>query len=274
MKKLFAILLSLTVAINFSVGQVLTIDGTVKNEKEEFVLYVNIGIRQKNIGTVSNQSGTFIFNLDSSFFNDTISFSCVGYHSLNIPVHRIITNNIKEFILYEKIIPLKDVVIIGNKKESKLGTLTHFPGVSGCPENSKNKDIIEIAQLIRIKDNVTHILSAHLFLTKTLIDTGTFRIKFYKNRNGQPAERLVEKNILKKILLNQGWLVVDLTDYNIVVAEDFFVSYEFLPTGENKKPSICYGGQFGNDSLFERNVSQGKWTKVHGVKLSTFVTAI
>ena len=275
MKKLFATILFLTVTINFIIGQVLTINGKVKSENGELISYVNIGIKLKNIGTVSNQVGMFTLTLDSSFFKDTISFSCVGYHTLNLPIYQIVTNNVREFILYEKTVPLRNVVIIANREESTLGTLTHFPGVSGCPENSKDTDILEIAQLIRIKDTITKkIVSVHLFLTKVLIDTGVFRINFYGNQNGKPGERLVESNILRKIPLNKGWLSVNLEDDNIIMEDDFFVSFEFLPTQEIKSPSICYGGAFGNDSLCERNVSQGIWTKVQGVKLATFVTIL
>jgi hypothetical protein len=44
-----------------------------------------------------------------------------------------------------------------------------------------------------------------------------------------PTKRLVEKLIIKRIPVKQGWLVFDLKDYDIVLDQDFYIGFEFLP---------------------------------------------
>jgi hypothetical protein len=50
------------------------------------VEYVNIGIVNKNIGTISNNNGEFVLAIPAEFENDSVRFSMVGYVPLTLSV--------------------------------------------------------------------------------------------------------------------------------------------------------------------------------------------
>jgi hypothetical protein len=66
-------------------------------------------------------------------------------------------------------------------------------------------------------------------------------------------------------------ITIDLSIYNIVLKNDFFVGFEFLPERKITKYSFSYGGQLGGNSV-ARTSSLGKWEKQNGASLSAYVT--
>lgn len=54
--------------------------GTVVNARTaEPVPFANIGILNKNVGTVTNEDGTFQLDVSKLAANDTLRVSCIGY---------------------------------------------------------------------------------------------------------------------------------------------------------------------------------------------------
>ena len=82
--------------ISFNVfAQEKTISGEIKDSENNSTLeYVNIGIVNKNTGTVSNSKGIFSLKLNEKVsLNDTIVFSHVGYESKKIVVNQLKSTN-------------------------------------------------------------------------------------------------------------------------------------------------------------------------------------
>ena len=87
------------------------IKGRVLNKKTKKALaYASISIKGKTIGTISNIDGDFLLNLPEKHFNDTLTFSFIGFKNTEIPVHEIKRNEIK-VELRENFISLQEVVI-------------------------------------------------------------------------------------------------------------------------------------------------------------------
>lgn len=56
------------------------ITGVVKNQNTKNPIeYVSIGIKGKNVGTVSTEKGNFEMNIGNEFMGDSLLFSCIGY---------------------------------------------------------------------------------------------------------------------------------------------------------------------------------------------------
>ena len=70
----------------------------------------------------------------------------------------------------------------------------------------------------------------------------------------------MKENIIIETEVSSGIVTKDLTPYDLVIDEDFFVSIEWI---EDLGPGTLYfsGGFFGSP-LIAREVSQGKWTKI------------
>ncbi|MCZ4695969.1 carboxypeptidase-like regulatory domain-containing protein [Ancylomarina euxinus] len=87
------------------------IKGRILNKKNRHALaYASIGIRGKSIGTISNIDGDFLLNIQNQHFNDTLTFSFIGFINTEIPISQI-TNDEITVELKENHISLQEVVI-------------------------------------------------------------------------------------------------------------------------------------------------------------------
>ena len=270
MKQFIFLLLFLN--INFILFGQIYISGTVNKIDNSILPFVNIGIKSKNIGTLSDENGKFELTIPKQFSNDTLTFSYVGFEELNIPLKTFLPGQKNIFTLKEKINFLEEVIISNKKRKSiKIGTKTHNPFLSGSSESKDKNDIVEFAKFIEINNKNSSIQSLSIFLVGLNIDTATFRINFYDAKEGMPNKRIIEKSIIQRSDIKKGWLTIDLSIYDIVLKNDFFVGFEFLPERKITKYSFSYGAQFGGNSVARRS-SLGKWEKQKGAALSAYVT--
>jgi hypothetical protein len=249
----------------------LVIRGKVLQPSEHALPYVNIGIKGKNIGTVSNEDGAFSLNLKAENAHDTLTFSCIGFEEISLPVQKIIQENTSVFYLKEKFMELKEVVITSKKaKIKKIGTKSANPLLWGSATSKDGKDIIEMGKLISIQE-ISEIQALSIYLKGINTNTVTFRINFYDVKDEMPSARMVEQQILCKKDLSKGWLEIDLTAYNLIFDKDLFVGIEFLPEKDSKGYSFSYGGQMGG-SVWVREASLGSWKKTSGATISMYLT--
>ncbi|MBB6611109.1 carboxypeptidase-like regulatory domain-containing protein [Pontibacter sp. Tf4] len=253
-------------------GQTIVLKGNVLHGKEP-IPYVNIGIKKKGIGTAATINGTFTLSLPQTSLTDTLTFSAVGFNELSVPIKTIVNDRLAEFKLTEKTTSLREVVVKSKSaKIKKFGTTLRHPFIYGVSHNSDTNDISEFAKLIEINNKPSDVLSTSLYLTSSKIDSANMRINFYRNVDGMPGERIAEKSIIKRLPLKEGWVTVNLQDYNITVDEDFFIGFEYLPDPSHKEKYLfAFGAVFGG-SYFTRKVSLGEWNKGVGGKLSAYVT--
>jgi len=259
-----ACLILIFLICNLPVLSQIKISGSLVDAKtHEALSYVNIGIKDENIGTVSLENGTFSIEVAEKFLNDTLTFSLIGYHEYNLLINSIGQKELVLVELNEKNLALKEVLVTAERLvEKKYGikrrnALIHFSDGMFLESN----DIFEIGQLIKLKDKTAQITSANLYLFGSEKDSATFRVNFYKYQDGLPGSRIVEKSIVKRHPLNKGWLRLDLTEYNIVLKGEFIASLEILPESKNNKP-ISYEIKLGGLSKsFFRGNSLGQWNR-------------
>src|SRR5690606_6003173 len=66
----------------------------IDSETEAVIPYVNIGIKDKGVGTVTNQNGKFTLTLHSDILpGDKIIFSHLGYETREYPVSSLLNKN-------------------------------------------------------------------------------------------------------------------------------------------------------------------------------------
>ena len=96
MKKITFYLFILLLNFN-SYSQENIINGEIKDAENKTLLqYANIGIANKNVGTVSNSNGKFFLKLNESINeNDLVTFSYVGYQTKTIAISKLnLLNNV------------------------------------------------------------------------------------------------------------------------------------------------------------------------------------
>ncbi|MCK0159449.1 carboxypeptidase-like regulatory domain-containing protein [Allomuricauda sp. F6463D] len=251
-----------------------TYNGSIVDKNSKEVLpYVNIGVVGKNIGTVSNNNGDFQIELNEKYDNDTLKISIIGYKSLIFKV-----SNFKNIILKnptlqleEEITELQEVVVSSRKlKEKILGNKTTSKKISGG--FSSNHLGNEIGIKIKIKKSPTYIKDFNVFIIKNEYDSIKFRLNFYDLKDGLPNKSLLKDNIIIVSQIKEGKLTVDLSDYDIVVYEDFFVSLEWI---ENlgDKDGLKFSSGFLGSPIIIRSTSQDDWQKIGAISVGFNVTA-
>jgi predicted alpha/beta superfamily hydrolase len=258
---LFVLVFASTVVSTWS--QIL-ISGQIIDARGNALAYVNVGIREKNVGTASLSDGSFSLMIPPEVADDTVTFSLVGFHELNVAIKRIDPHAKQTIRLIEKITALDELVIKGEKLvEKKYGIknrgLIHFTdGIF------RNNDSFEIGQVVRLGNKTVQLTSVNLHVNATRPDSASFRINFYDydDTENRPTKRIVEKNILQRQPIRYGWLTFDLTKYNILLKGKVFVSIEFIPENKENLKQLLYEVKIGgiSKSYFRRN-SLGQWSR-------------
>lgn len=247
----------------YSVFSQVRIEGDIiDSETQKSLAYVNLGIKEKNIGGASRKNGSFFIKIPSDYLDDTLTFSMVGYHELNVPIKNLDFERRLTVRLIEKIKTLNEVVVLDEKfVQRKYGIkrrgLIHF--TDGM---FKEDDSFEIGQLIDLGNSEAQITSLNLHINESRSDSATFRINFYRydEDENRPASRIIEKNILQRHAIREGWLKFDLMEYDVLVKGKIMVSIEFIPEHKTGIRQIFYEVKLGgfSKSFYRRN-SLGQW---------------
>ena len=233
----------------------------IDSNTKEPVEFVNIGILNKNKGTVSNQKGRFNIEVLKKFLKDSLTISHINYYPVKILIKQFKN---KTIYLDSKTIELSEVIVSNKKKRKrKIGVKSYNP-LLWLRSISKDNDIIENAQRINIPDKSVRIKYVNIYLRKGFESDSSFvRINFYKNVDNAPSEKIVFKNTLRKKQIKPGWLQIDLTKDYVYVEEDFFVGVEFIPDFKNPL-EVYIGAILTKGKGYQRSNSQGKWNKLQG----------
>ncbi len=237
------------------------LSGRIRDKKSNLPLpFVNIGILNKDRGTTSNTKGEFDLSLSESDLNDTLKISMVGYEPKEIYLKDIF-NKQKQILniqLQEKANELKEVVIVDKKLTTKvLGNKTDSKFFGG---KFASGDLgSEIAIRIKIKDTPTHLDTFGFNISYNTGDTASFRVNIYDVKNGLPDKNILTENIMLRINGQTGKIEIDLSKYNVVVKDDFFISLEWIE-GKNNS-GIVFSAGFANKGTYYRKASQGRWKK-------------
>ena len=266
MKRHFYLFLLLQIFVFNVFSQNIEISGTLKDAKtNEPIEFVNIGIQNKNKGTISNLEGKFHLEIPKALSKDSLTISHVNYETLKIPVEN---SKNKTFVLKPRTNELPEVLISNKKKRHrKVGVKSYNPFLRGRT-TSKDEDIIEMAQRINIPNKSVKVNYANIYLRRGFeADSIYIRINFYKNVDNRPDKKIIFQNLVQQKQIEPGWIQLDLKSYNIYLDEDFFIGIEFIPYF--KKPlEVWAGGIMTKGGAYSRRNSQGSWEKSSGAAYS------
>jgi len=243
-------------------SQNIEMGGIIMDSKTQAPIeFVNIGIQNKNKGTISNLDGKFHLEIPKKFSKDSLTISHVNYETLKIPIR-----SIKDKTLYlePRTNELPEVLISNKKKRHTKVGVKSYNTLLWARTMSKDMDIIEMAQRINIPNKSVKVNYANIYLRRGFeADSSYIRINFYKNVDDSPGEKIIFQNIIQKKRIEPGWIQLDLTKYDIYLDEDFFVSLEFIPDFK-KNTEIYAGAILTKGKGYSRINSQGVWGKLSG----------
>lgn len=240
-----------------------TIQSTVLDfNTREPIPFVNIGILGKNHGTVSDAHGHFTLDIPQTEIapNDTLRFSSIGYQKLDFLVKDLAT--LPKEIKLQKTTLLLPTVTINPKKYKRLKTLGHRANSDKIVFYFQSNRLgTELASLIEVKKGSYYLKSAHFNIAENKFGALFFRINLYESLNGLPGKNLLPEGIIVKTDLKKGTLSVDLARYNLVLAEDFILSLEWVQALNQGKLSkdLMFCAALGNGTIFTKTTSQANW---------------
>ncbi len=220
--------------------------------------YVNIGIKDKNIGTVSNADGKYVLWVDEKFIHDTIIVSCIGYLPLKIVCADFKKLTDHDLSLQERATDLNEVIVHArNLKPKTLGVSTTSRYIqAGFMENKLGYECGVIMKLRKAAILQKLILN----FSVCTYDTILYRVNIYKVLGKLNFENQLSKAIYLRLPKNQVGenVVVDLKPYNILVEGNFLISLEHV---KDLGKGFLYFCAAMTDKTYHRATSQGLWEK-------------
>ncbi|MBO0355604.1 carboxypeptidase-like regulatory domain-containing protein [Muricauda ruestringensis] len=288
MKKILIIILILTLSgIGYCQGK--QISGEVRNfENNDPLPYVNIGIVNKGVGTVSDEHGLFKLDLNErTTSKDTVIFSFIGFKTEKYLVSEL--NNQKRTILLQPQNTKLDEVILSSKKitlkHKRIGRtskglgLTHSNFYSYYEKDVDDRLSKEKGMKFKIRKNC-HLQDLNFNITSNDFKSLKFRVNFYKIENGLPTDLMVQKNIVFEIKDNfLGWFKVDLEPYDIYLKEDveeMAVTIQWLKSVKTDEKSKYFGISTASSpthTAYFREKAMDSWTK-GGQSLSFYLNVM
>ncbi len=248
MKNFLSIIIGLISVIAYSQQE--TLSGKVLNlENSEPLAYVNIGIKNKTVGTVSDKNGLFKLILnDKVTSKDTVVFSYVGFKTKKYLISEL-NKLIDAIVLQPKNVELDEVVLSTKKiklKSKKIGRTSKGLGLMHSNFYTYNEKGVddrlskEKGMKFKMRRNC-HIKDLNFNITSNDFKSLKFRVNFYKIKDGLPTHLIIQENIIFEIKDNfLGWFTVNLEPYEIYLAEkveEIAVTIQWLESVKSNEKS-------------------------------------
>ena len=231
---LFIALFSFTTA-TFGWAQQVQIKGViVDKDTKEPLPFTSIGLKNEQVGALSNEHGQFIVPAPSQNTVDSLVVVALGYARRAVLVKRGVAVPNLVIEVPKRAIALSNVVVRAGKiKNLGLGARANDPGegmIQGLPgsqyaffvKNDKNKRLGSVR-------------TVSFYIGENGFPREPFRVRLYKadgNYNA-PNTDLLTENVVVSAPQGGQWYTVDLTPYNITAPEEgFFVAMEWVVSGD------------------------------------------
>ena len=210
----------------------ITISGKVVDARTKNPIpFANIGILEKNIGTLSDPDGSFDLNVPAQFAYDSVLFSSIGFGSKKIPLPQLRKNKTGLITLDPSSTLLGEVVIKGKKLSHKIVRLGWMGGKDGILPFDTTQGGGAVALLVKAPSAPFHVEKLQVRLIYNSKDTSRLRLHFYAYDSVRkiPSRELLTKDIILKETKHFGWLRYDLSSHEILLNENYFlIGFEWI----------------------------------------------
>jgi len=236
----------------------------IDQDTKQAIPYVNIGIPNRNLGTVSDKNGNFSLNVRS--LDDTLKISCIGYNLTTIPLRQWTKEQFIALLAHDE--QLNEVVIEGKPLKKKIiGNRTESKFIS-TPFGYKQLGA-EMGVKIPIKNKSTYLEAFNFNVPfNRLSGRAIFRLNIYNIKEDKPFQNVLKENILIPLEPKQtGKITTSLKPYHILLNDDVIVSLEWVGyDGDLKKgEGINFSLGFFNHGTYVRYASQSEMEKKFGM---------
>ena len=278
------LLIGIWVCVSFcsaSLFSQMTIKGVVMDANTGLSLpYVNIGFIDKELGTVSDENGSFYFSFDTANLSslDTLKVSSIGYQQSKLPFSSIEGQipTLIEIKLEPEIVSLDEVVLTSSKKKrrSKSEKMVGYSFVGQLKNGSWEGDGAlggELVTKINVNRKKRQLNAFYFYVLENVSDSLLIRINVYDGTTKQPENKLTNKNIIYTLKTKLGKIGIDLAPYDIIIEDDFSIGIELLQVYGNEI-GLKLAGDDTPGVSYRRYASQGEWKRYSKDALTYFVS--
>lgn len=214
--------------------------GIVVDENNLPIPYVSVWVEGENIGTTSEEDGSFLLEINSE---KNIVFSALGYQTKIVS-----SKEISKVILTSKVIELNEVFVEKRKGKNEV-FIGDFSGIklnSGVT-NVGQENVHIWSKFIRFNEKIKEhpFIKSIEFVTHSQLKNALLRIRIFNiDSQGIPTGDEVEDDILIKIKKGTKNNILDLSKYNIKIQkEGILIGFEYLKLEQN---AIIYNGKISS----------------------------
>jgi hypothetical protein len=281
---LTCILILILTSIGFS--QEIVLQGKITDTDNKTLPFVNIGIPDKNTGTVSNENGEYLLKIPSTIKDsDTVVFSYIGYKTIKKPISEL--KNLKRNSIQMEIEEnqLAEVVLETKKfKYKKLGRTNkglgfmHFNYYTAKEKEVDDRLSKEIGMNFKLKKNC-RLEKFNFAISTNEFEKLKLRVNIYSLVDGEPQDLLIKENIIIKLNNEEtGWKSIDLNSYNIYLEEEieeFLVTLQWIESEKSESDSKFFAIPASKSpfhKIYSRQKAMDKWKSQTG-SLSMYLDA-
>lgn len=248
--------------LSVAAAQNINVNGVVVDQHQAPIPYVNIGIEHKNIGTVSQPDGHFEITIPTENQTDSLLFSSIGYYPQRVAIRSLVEGN-ETITLKERSYDLEKIDVEAKRvKTKKIG--------------KKRKGLLKIVayieddnlgfEFVRFFENDIENIKVEnfaIYVINNPFDSVKFRVNVYEVENGAPSKNILRENIFVTYQDKEGWLNVDLSEYEIYPKGNFFIGVEWIEDKSHPEDRKLYfaGKVIGPKNTWKKEISQGEWKK-------------
>ncbi|MGV0971629.1 alpha/beta fold hydrolase [Empedobacter falsenii] len=241
--------------------------GSVKDSNNLPISYCSIGIKNSEVGAITDENGNFSIEIPGNLSKSHLIFDASGYDEISKSIEEIQQNSI--IILNEKSISLTEVTLKTEKMKEKIIGQKTRPMLTFSKMFDQNVPTIEQGNIFEIYPNTK--LNAFNFhiIPSSKYEEITLKVNIYVVKNGLPTESLLDENIIYKTSTT-GWQKIDLTLYKFRFknVDKIAVTLQLVDYKKLAQEDFVFGvsakKSLAKDLLF-RYQSQGNWEASAGV---------
>ena len=259
-----------TLIISLSIHAQIQLKGNAKDSNNLAIPYCSIGMKNSEIGAITDENGNFSIEIPENNTQNEIVFEAAGYDEKIVSVKDLQQNS--TIILHEKSINLNEVLVKTEQMKDKIIGQKTRPMLTFSKMFDENVPTIEQGNIFDIYPKTK--LNAYNFyiIPSSKFEEITLKINIYSVKNGLPSESLLDENIIYKTTTT-AWQKIDLTPYKFRFknVEQIAVTVQLVDYKKLENQDFVFGvsakKSTAKDLLF-RYQSQGNWEASAGVFIS------
>ena len=264
------------------------IRGVVFDDSGQPLPYAMLGVKEKSMGTITNNIGEFVLKVprDKYVSTDSLIISFLGYHK-----HTALLADLKDsanhFVLINNPRELAEVVLMPHTSKRKTIGRANAAGMVKTPffssrESADDELGREVGAILELPRGVCRLVDANLHIAYNPYARIKLRLMIYNlNREGLPHESVLNQDVLLDLAYQQtGWIKVDLTPYALTFdgGMELAVCFQWI---ESKLPpdvpkhiwvGIPAAYPYSGNKLLRRDSAQDIWTTIKGTRPSIYLT--